>query len=248
MKFGIDIGHNSSPDTGASGIKKEDDLTKAVGIRLIHILENEGHEVVNCTPLSASSVNNSLQQRVNKANGANVSIFVSIHFNAFNGQAHGTEVYAISNAAQGIATKVVTEIANLGFKNRGVKNTAFFVLKNTNMPAILVECCFCDSSRDMNIFNADDMAEAIASGLIKRNIPEQNLFLKVTEKTVLKPSTDQASDLPSESLINIEKGEYVIVSAETQEEGHIPVTFPSNSSFYGRTQFIFKGHAQVIVR
>jgi N-acetylmuramoyl-L-alanine amidase len=31
MKFGIDIGHNSPPDTGAVGIKSEDVLTTDVG-------------------------------------------------------------------------------------------------------------------------------------------------------------------------------------------------------------------------
>lgn len=35
MKFGIDMGHNCPPDTGATGIKQEDALTKAVGTQLI---------------------------------------------------------------------------------------------------------------------------------------------------------------------------------------------------------------------
>ncbi len=245
MKFGIDIGHNSPPDTGASGIKQEDDLTKAVGTKLIKILKNQNHQVVDCTPSSASSVNDSLQKRVNIANTANVQVFVSIHFNAFNGKARGTEVYAISNTAKGIAQKVVTEIANLGFVNRGVKDTAFFVLRKTAMPAILVECCFCDSSRDMKIFDADEMAEAIAIGLIGRINPPPNPILKVTQNTVLKPSTEQSSNLPPETLIDITVGEYTLASAETQEEGHIPVTFPVGSPFHGRTHFVFKGHANI---
>jgi N-acetylmuramoyl-L-alanine amidase len=33
------------------------------------------------------------------------------------------------------------------------------------MPAILVECCFIDSSKDMNLFNAEAMANAIVKGL-----------------------------------------------------------------------------------
>ena len=142
----------------------------------------------------------------------------------------------------------MTEIANLGFFNRGVKDTAFFVIRKTDMPAILVECCFYDAKRDMDIFDADEMAEAIAAGLIGRTIPQQDLFLKVTQKTVLKPSTEQARDLPPETLIDIEEGEYALASAETQEEGHIPVTFPSDSPFHGRTHFVFTGHAQVIAR
>ena len=35
MKFGIDIGHNCPPDSGAGGIKSEDKLTMEVGNKVI---------------------------------------------------------------------------------------------------------------------------------------------------------------------------------------------------------------------
>jgi N-acetylmuramoyl-L-alanine amidase len=166
MKFGIDIGHNSPPDTGAVGIKVEDQLTKDVGTRLIKKLTTAGHSVVNCTSTQANSVNDSLQQRVDKANSNKVDIFVSIHFNSFNGAASGTEIYAISDAAQAIAQPVLNQIIKLGFGNRGVRDKPrFFVIKNTTMPAILIECCFVDSVIDMKLFDAEKMATAIAKGL-----------------------------------------------------------------------------------
>jgi N-acetylmuramoyl-L-alanine amidase len=171
MKFGIDIGHNCPPhDTGASGIKQEDLLTKEVGNKVITKLTALGHTVINCTPSSATSVSNSLQQRVNKANSNKVDIFVSIHFNAFNKTAHGTEVFAVSPTGNNIALEVLNKIVKLGFSNRGVKSgSSLFVVKNTTMPAILVECCFCDSSKDMTLFStvtADKMAQAIVDGLV----------------------------------------------------------------------------------
>jgi N-acetylmuramoyl-L-alanine amidase len=83
MKFGIDIGHNCPPDIGATGIKQEDDLTKAVGEIVIQNLQKAGHLVINCTPSSANSVDDSLRKRVNKANQANVDFYVSIHFNKY---------------------------------------------------------------------------------------------------------------------------------------------------------------------
>jgi N-acetylmuramoyl-L-alanine amidase len=39
MKFGIDIGHNCPPDTGATGIEQEDKLTLAVGEVVINNLK-----------------------------------------------------------------------------------------------------------------------------------------------------------------------------------------------------------------
>ncbi|MDH6098255.1 N-acetylmuramoyl-L-alanine amidase [Anabaenopsis sp. FSS-46] len=166
MKFGIDIGHNSPPDTGAVGIKSEDVLNTDVGNRVISKLRALGHEVIVCKPDRSTSVSNSLFQRINTANTNKVEVFVSIHFNAFNGRANGTEVFATSDAGRKIAQPVLNEIVKLGFFNRGVKSGShLYVLKNTRMPAILIECCFIDSPRDMNIFESEATANAIVKGL-----------------------------------------------------------------------------------
>jgi N-acetylmuramoyl-L-alanine amidase len=166
MKFGIDIGHNCPPDTGARGIKIEDNLTLDVGNRVIAKLKALGNEVIACKPDSASTVRDSLSKRCNRANASNVGIYVSIHFNAFNSQANGTEVFATSETGRKIAKPVLDEITKLGFFNRGVKSGShLYVLRNTDMPAILIEGCFIDSAKDMNLFNAEAMANAIVKGL-----------------------------------------------------------------------------------
>ncbi|AUB35870.1 N-acetylmuramoyl-L-alanine amidase [Nostoc flagelliforme CCNUN1] len=251
MKFGIDMGHNCPPhDTGATGIKQEDILTKAVGTQLIQKLKAAGHTAIDCTATSASSVNDSLRQRVNKANANNVNVFVSIHFNKFNTIANGTEVFAISNASKGIAKSVIKEILKLGFKDRGVKNTGFFVLKNTQMPAILIECCFCDAKVDMDRFDAEKMAEAIKHGLIGESNddeakPDKNYILEITKTTVLKPSTEQASELSKESLIDIQPGSYPVLDVRF-EENHYWVKWPDKSKGNRNEHFVFAGYAKVI--
>ncbi|MDY6784421.1 MAG: N-acetylmuramoyl-L-alanine amidase [Cyanobacteriota bacterium] len=165
-KFGIDMGHNAFPDIGASGIAQEDKLTVDVGTRVMTKLANLGHVPINCTPKWASSVIDSLSKRCQIANANRVDYFVSIHFNAFNGSANGTEIFAISSGGRRIAQNVLTNILRLGFYNRGVKDgSQFFVLKHTNMPAILVECCFLDSRRDMDLYDPEQMANAIVRGL-----------------------------------------------------------------------------------
>ncbi|MBD2576742.1 N-acetylmuramoyl-L-alanine amidase [Oscillatoria sp. FACHB-1406] len=165
-KFGIDMGHNAPPDTGAVGIAKEDNLTLAVGTRVIAKLTSLGHIAINCTPKWASSVVDSLDKRCQVANANRVDYYVSIHFNSFNRSANGTEVFAISSGARRIAQPVLDNIVRLGFYNRGVKDGShLYVLKNSNMPAILIECCFIDSQRDMALFDAEKMANAIVRGL-----------------------------------------------------------------------------------
>lgn len=166
MKFGIDIGHNCPPDSGANGIKSEDKLTMELGNKIIAKLESLGHTVISCKPNSASTVNQSLGSRCEKANNNRVDFFVSIHFNAFNEQANGTEVFAISDAGRKVAQRVLDEIVKLGFFNRGVKSGShLYVLRRTNMPGILIEGCFIDSAKDMQLYDSEAMANAIVAGL-----------------------------------------------------------------------------------
>jgi len=174
LKYGIDIGHNCPPaDIGCVGIRKEDELNKEVGVRVMEKLKGLKHEVVNCTPSNDSSLSNSLYRRINKANEEKVDLYVSIHFNG--GHGRGTEVFAISESGKQIAKRVVDEIASLGYVNRGVKDGSFlYLLKNTKMPAILVEGGFVDSKEDMERFNAENTANAIVKGLTtygQKNIP-----------------------------------------------------------------------------
>lgn len=168
MKFGIDIGHNLPSDGGAVGHQAENKLVMDLGLLLIKKLKSAGYEAVGCRPASANSVVDSLRKRVRTANYHGADVFVSLHFNAFNWSANGTEVYAISSRGKQIAQSVVNAIAQLGFINRGVKSgSKLHVVRNTNMPAILVECCFCDSQKDMDLYDKEKMAEAIFQGLIK---------------------------------------------------------------------------------
>ncbi len=165
-KYGIDLGHGCNCDGGAVGIVREENLINDVGKRLITKLMQLGHEVIACRPSNASNTTNSLQQRCDRANNAKVDIFVSLHANAFNGKAHGTEAYAMSPRAEKIARNICREISLLGFFNRGVKSGShLYVVKNTDMPAVLVELCFIDSPRDVELFDAEHIANAICLGL-----------------------------------------------------------------------------------
>jgi len=166
MKFAIDYGHNCPPDTGCPGVKLEDNLTKLVGQKVIAKLKALNYAVVDTHPGSAATITESLAKRCKSANDAQVDRYVSIHFNCFDGTAHGTEVFAISEAGRAMATPVLTEICQLGFFNRGVKDGShLYVLRNTSMPAILIECCFCDSVRNMKVFDSELMANALVKGL-----------------------------------------------------------------------------------
>lgn len=176
MRFNIHAGHNPDGMTacGAIGIIKESNEARNVKDRLIAILRNDGHIVYDCTCNNGTSQNDVLKKIVHKCNEYTVDLDISIHFNAGaddekgNGRTTGVEafVYDIKTSAWGYADKICKAVADIGFKNRGVKvNKSLYVLKNTKAPALLIECCFVDDKDDINIYSAEKMAKAIAEGL-----------------------------------------------------------------------------------
>ena len=170
MRFNIHAGHN--PDgkvpCGAIGIIKESTEARLVKNEVIRLLREAGHTVHDCTVEDGISQNNVLTKIVQKCNSNAVDYDISIHFNAGNGNGTEAYVYPADSKSKDMAESICASIAKLGFKNRGVKeNRELYVLRKTNSSAILVECCFVDSSTDTSIYKASEMAFAIASALDK---------------------------------------------------------------------------------
>lgn len=170
MKIAIDPGHKCPPDTGAEGFLVEQDLNQEIFAELSWLLIDAGVQVVNCRPTTrVKTVTESLAMRCSIANAAKCDYFISIHHNAGGGE--GSEVFAISAAGKQLAESVLKTLCSLGFKNRGVKSNSFYVLKNTKMPAILIEVCFIDKKADCDLWNslgAKSIAQAIFHGLNKQ--------------------------------------------------------------------------------
>ncbi len=167
MIFNIHGGHNRIV-VGACGCFSEVEEDRKVKDLVISKLIALGHTVYDCTDEQATTQRENLSNIVSKCNAHKVDLDISIHFNSFNGLAHGTEAYTYDNlgSAYKAACQIVNAISELGFKNRGVKvNPSYYVLRKTTAPAILVECCFCDSAEDAGRYNAESMATAIVKGL-----------------------------------------------------------------------------------
>jgi len=171
-------GHN--PDgkiaCGAVGLIKESTEARNVNTKVISLLKAADYTAYDCTVDDGTSQSDVLAKIVAKCNAIiNTELNISIHFNAGasdltgNGVTTGTEVYVYSPAspAKSYAEAICKRISELGYKNRGVKySTSLAVLKNTNKPTLLVECCFVDDADDIRLYNADIMARAIAQGIL----------------------------------------------------------------------------------
>lgn len=175
MRINVHGGH-SLKCRGASGYLDEVNEDRKVKNRVIELLRANGHTVYDCTDDNGASQKANLGAIVNKCNSHSVDLDVSIHLNAGGGT--GTEVYIYNNKskAKDEATRIAEKISNaLGIRNRGVKEgTNLYVLRKTKSPALLVECCFVDNSKDKAHWNAESCAKAIVEGILNRGIEANN--------------------------------------------------------------------------
>jgi hypothetical protein len=172
-----DAGHNAYPDTGASGYRQEDELTKELWLLVQSKLKSLGYTVMDCTPYGQrfKSLTKSLEYRCTTANASGSVFHLCIHFNA--GGGNGVEAYAMS--AKVMAQQLVDEIAKLGYTNRGVKDGSWlYVLKNTAMPCVLLECFFVDSKEDTDRYNKEAMANAIVKALTGIDIVSKKYYVR----------------------------------------------------------------------
>ena len=125
---------------------------------------------MNCTPATARSLYDSLSQRVKVANNSGADLFISIHHNACPG-GYGSEVLCIKSSNKNelsmkVGEAILKELSVLGLRNRGLKDRRdLYVINNTTMPAIIVECAFVDSASDMKNYNPKKAALAIYKGI-----------------------------------------------------------------------------------
>jgi len=136
---------------GASGVMDEVDEARKVTEQLATEIRARGIEVRTYHDDISKSQNENLNRIVDFHNSCDRDLDISVHFNAFDGTANGTEVLYLSQ--RDLAAKLSAAIAASGFKDRGAKErTDLFFLNNTEQPAVLLEVCFCDNERDSGIY------------------------------------------------------------------------------------------------
>ena len=170
MRIAINAGHapNGKPDPGAIGATglKESDVAKSIADKVSYYLQQVGYETIVVQ-------DDSLQCICDQSNQFGADLFISLHCNAAeNRDAKGTETFCISELSESgklakcIQSQIVTSI---GIVDRGVKTDRFYVLRNTDCPAVLVECAFISNSEDEALLASeqgkDGFARAIARGI-----------------------------------------------------------------------------------
>ena len=171
----IDPGHGGL-DPGAIGIGgiRETDVVLEVSKIIKKLLSERG---VKARLTRKNEVNLDLPPRVAFANKTDADIFVSIHANASRGKRrdiNGLETFYFRGwRGRLLAKKIQKQILRVspGSPDRGVKQGRFYVIKNTRMPAVLVEIGFLtgrlDARRLEKAAHRKRVAYAIAKGILE---------------------------------------------------------------------------------
>ena len=173
MKIFLNPGHDRQLDSGAVNPVhrlREADVVWSVTEEVTRCIR----ERLNDAGIETETLqDDSLSRITNVANNSGSDYFVSIHCNAFNTVAQGTEVevYSHSSAGNELAKAVQSSIVEtLSTVDRGVKERpGLYVLKYTEMPAILVELAFIDNEEDYQLLanRPEAFAAAVANGILK---------------------------------------------------------------------------------
>lgn len=165
MRVFINPGHDIDLDSGAVNPNygtRECDVARDAGKMLARYLQTAGCEV-------RTLQSDDLGLVCETSNEWGADIFVSLHCNAFNTVARGTETLYKSYNGQQLAQLIQDQIINsINTVDRGIKKRDdLWVLNGTDAVAVLVEMAFIDNDEDLEILNndLDTIVRAIARGI-----------------------------------------------------------------------------------
>ncbi|BAR83235.1 S-layer protein / N-acetylmuramoyl-L-alanine amidase [Bacillus thuringiensis serovar tolworthi] len=182
----IDPGHGGEdPGKSTKGLP-ESKIVLDTSLRLQQLLEKHTPFTVLLTRQSDNrpghDQKSSLQERVKFAKKNRGDIFISVHANAFNGNAKGTETYYYKSSksektnphveeSRVLAEKIQTRLVEaLQTRDRGVKHGDLHVIRENDMPAVLTELAFIDNGIDYSKLSTENgrqiAAEAIYEGIL----------------------------------------------------------------------------------
>lgn len=172
----LDPGHGAHDPGASSNGKAEKNIALTVSNLVAGKLKNAGAQVL---VTRSTDTYLTLQQRTDFAKKHYAETFVSIHVNsAENKSAKGTEVWIdTSKNPNGAESKVLATylqknlVKEATMVDRGVKDTNFYVVRNNNVAAALVELGFISNPDDFKKLSSnaflEKYAEAIYQGLVQ---------------------------------------------------------------------------------
>ena len=161
----IDAGHGGHDNGGQWGRVYEKHLALDTAFRLESKLKSMGYQTV-LTRRSDYFI--SLPQRVSTGNSYRNAIFVSIHYNyTWKQDVSGLETFYSNDESQRLAQCVQNcLIQRTRTVDRSAKYARFYVIRNSTLPAILVEGGFVSNAEERSRMKSAWFRETIAQGIV----------------------------------------------------------------------------------
>ncbi|MGG1662770.1 N-acetylmuramoyl-L-alanine amidase [Brevibacillus sp. NRS-1366] len=163
----IDAGHGGKdPGTLGTTGNHEKDYNLAVANKVVELLKQ--YPEFQVVPVRTTDVFYELSERAAIANEREADLFLSIHANAApSGKAGGTETFYYNANSKTFAEVVHKHLQGATqFQDRGVKASGFYVIKNTNMPAVLTETGFLSNPTENAQLTNPAFQDKIAKALV----------------------------------------------------------------------------------
>ena len=171
----LDPGHGGHPGAVANGVR-EADVNLAVALKLRDKLTAMGAAVVMTRtadqPATGCNSFDDLQFRVALAQNTNADVFVSLHSNSYHkAETAGAMTFYQSGRPTDLARAIQSGlVGEVGVVDKGVRPANFYVLRNSDIPAALVEMGFltnqAEAARLANDSYQNELAEGVLKGLL----------------------------------------------------------------------------------
>jgi N-acetylmuramoyl-L-alanine amidase len=173
----VDAGHGGK-DAGASSKREsyeEKELTLETALLIADYLKQNGYKTILTR---TQDIFVPLVTRAEIANSLNADLFVSIHYNYSSSKdAKGIEVFYYKEEkketpsfriaqSKELGEEVLKKIVkSTGADSRGVKEANFAVVRQTKMPAILIEAGFLSNPRELEKIKDPQYKQSLAKGI-----------------------------------------------------------------------------------
>jgi N-acetylmuramoyl-L-alanine amidase len=167
FKIMIDAGHGGR-DPGSPGVseKEEKQYTLSLANKVYELLLLESGILPILTRKDDSYM--TTDDRVAMANREQVDLFISLHANSFtNKKTRGTETYYY-NSNSILLANILHEytLKATGFIDRSVRRMDYKVIKETTMPAALLEIGYMSNATEELIMMSEQMQEKVAVSIV----------------------------------------------------------------------------------
>ncbi|MGH2752327.1 MAG: N-acetylmuramoyl-L-alanine amidase [Actinomycetota bacterium] len=161
----IDPGHGAHDRGGLTGGLSEADLCWDLGGRIAERLARYGARVRFTRP---ETENPDSSARAQRANQMSADLFLSLHFNAHSeptAEGSSTYFWRTSRAGALLAELIQNELSRLGLKDCRSHAGSFAILRETKMPAVLVEPAYLTNPDDAKRLENPEFRTAVADSL-----------------------------------------------------------------------------------